>query len=136
LPEAWSKPTRFHQKDRNARWTVKFSKAKPKEDGEPQIDIAIPVFGYESHVSIQRRHGFIRRGRTSDGAAHDGARLREGLRSGQHRLRCLGRHRLSFSSQRGLSGEAGKVSRIHHKKPSGRPMPQVVADHKDDAGTR
>ena len=26
----------------DARWTVKFSKAKPKDDGAPQIDIAIP----------------------------------------------------------------------------------------------
>jgi transposase, IS5 family len=80
IPEAWKdKPAKLRQKDRDARRTVKFSKAKPKDDGEPQIDIAIPVFGYKSHVSIDRRHGVIRRGKTTDAAAHEGARLREGL---------------------------------------------------------
>jgi hypothetical protein len=73
VPDAWKdKPAKLRQKDRDARWTVTFSKAKPKEDGEPQIDMAIPVFGYKSHVSIDRRHGIIRRGRTSDAAAREG----------------------------------------------------------------
>ena len=65
IPEAWKdKPAKLRQKDRDARWTVKFSKAKPTQDGEPQIDIAIPVFGYKSHISIDRRHGVIRRARS------------------------------------------------------------------------
>ena len=38
------------QKDTDARWTMKFSKAKPADDGKSPIDIAIPVFGYKSHV--------------------------------------------------------------------------------------
>lgn len=42
-------------------------------------DIAIPVFGYKAHIAIDRRHGVIRRRLVSDAAAHDGARLREGL---------------------------------------------------------
>ena len=73
------KPVKARQKDTDARWTVKFSKAKPGPDGKPQIDIAIPTYGYKSHISIDRRHGVIRRGKTTDAAAHDGARLREGL---------------------------------------------------------
>ena len=40
------KPNKAAQKDVDARWTVKFSKAKPKPDGTKQIDIAIPTFGY------------------------------------------------------------------------------------------
>jgi IS5 family transposase len=80
IPEAWKdKPAKLRQKDRDARWTVKFSKAKPKDNGAPPIDIAIPVFGYKSHVSIDRRHGVIRRGKTTDATANEGARLREGL---------------------------------------------------------
>ena len=55
------KPSKAAQKDVDARWTVKFSKAKPKEDGTAQVDIAIPVFGYKSHISIDRRHGIILR---------------------------------------------------------------------------
>ena len=41
----------------------------------PQIDLAVPAFGYKNHVSIDRRHGLIRRWTTTDAAAHDGARL-------------------------------------------------------------
>jgi hypothetical protein len=36
---------------------VKFSKAKPREDGAPQVDLAVPAFGYKNHVAIDRRHG-------------------------------------------------------------------------------
>ena len=53
------KPARAAQKDTDARWTVKFPKARPKADGTPQIDIAIPTFGYKSRISIDRRHGII-----------------------------------------------------------------------------
>jgi hypothetical protein len=32
--------------DRDARWTVKFTRAKPREDGtQPAVDLAIPAFG-------------------------------------------------------------------------------------------
>ena len=73
------KPAKARQKDTDARWTVKVTKARPAADGKPQIDIAIPAFGYKSHISIDRRHGIIRRAKVTDAAAHDGARLREGL---------------------------------------------------------
>lgn len=80
--DIWRKaPAKPRQKDTDARWTVKFTKAKPAESGRPQVDIAIPTFGYKSHISIDRRHGIIRRAKTTDAAAHDGARLREGARS-------------------------------------------------------
>lgn len=47
IPEDWAeKPVKLRQKYRDARWTVKFSKAKPREDGAPQIDIAVPAFGF------------------------------------------------------------------------------------------
>jgi IS5 family transposase len=61
VPEAWKdKPAKLRQKDRDARWTVKFSKAKPAGEGGPkQVDIAVPAFGYKNHASIDRHHGFI-----------------------------------------------------------------------------
>jgi len=58
--ERKAKPAKLAQKDRDARWTVNFSKAKPKEDGTTPVDIAIPAFGYKSHISTDRRHGLIR----------------------------------------------------------------------------
>ena len=50
-----------------------------RADGAAQVDIAIPVYGYKSHLSNDRAHGLIRRQLTTDSAQHDGARLREGL---------------------------------------------------------
>ncbi len=76
MPQGWAEnPARLRQKDRDARWTVKFSRAKPRQDGTPQSDIAVPAFGYKNHVSIDRRHGLVRRWSVTDAAAHDGARL-------------------------------------------------------------
>ncbi len=64
IPQAWSdKLAKLAQKDRDARWTVKFSKAKPADDGSPRIDLAVPAFGYENHIGIDRRHGLFAPGR-------------------------------------------------------------------------
>ena len=48
IPEDWkAKPAKLRQKDRDARWTVKFSKVKPDAEGKiTQRDIAVPAFGY------------------------------------------------------------------------------------------
>jgi hypothetical protein len=78
--EIWpDRPVRARQKDIDARWTVKFQEANPAADRKPQIDIAIPTFGYKSHISIDLRHRVIRRGKTTAAAARDAARLRDGL---------------------------------------------------------
>ena len=122
IPQGWAeKPAKLRQKDRDARWTVKFSKAKPRQDGTPQIDIAVPAFGYKNHISIDRRHGLIRRWTTSDAAAHDGARLAAVL--GQNTASDV----WADTAYRSAKNEAllagrGLVSRIHRKKPKGRSM--------------
>ncbi|MEL6542957.1 MAG: DDE-type integrase/transposase/recombinase, partial [Pseudomonadota bacterium] len=55
--EIWpDKPAKAAQKDTDGRWTVKYSKAKTRIDGTKQIDIAIPVYGYKSHISIDRKY--------------------------------------------------------------------------------
>jgi len=81
IPEAWkARPGKLRQKDRDARWTVKFSKAKERPDGtKPPVDIAIPGFGYQNHIGIDRAFGLIRTWMVTDAAAYEGARLREGL---------------------------------------------------------
>lgn len=127
--EIWpDKPARARQKDTDARWTVKFSKARPGPDGKPQIDIAIPTYGYKSHISIDRRHGVIRRGLTTDAAAHDGARLREGLIDPKNTASDVWADTAyrSAENERYLDG-IGKVSRIHRRKPAGRPMARHIA---------
>jgi len=122
------KPARARQKDTDGRWTVKHSKAKPAADGKPQIDIAVPTFGYKSHISIDRRHGIIRRARVTDASAHDGARLREGLIDPSNTASDVWADTAyrSAENERFLAG-TGKVSRIHRRKPKGRPMPKRTA---------
>ena len=41
--------------------------------------IAIPVYGYKSHISVDRMRGLIRRQTVTDAARHDGGQLRQGL---------------------------------------------------------
>jgi IS5 family transposase len=76
IPEDWKdRPAKLCQKDRDARWTVKFSKAKERPDGtKPKVDIAIPTFGYQNRISIDCGFGFIRRWEATDAAAYEGAR--------------------------------------------------------------
>jgi hypothetical protein len=52
VPDHWKdKPAKLAQKDRDARWTVKYTKAKPREDGSlPPVDLAIPAFGYKNRL--------------------------------------------------------------------------------------
>ncbi len=122
--EIWpEKAAKAAQKDVDARWTVKFAKARPAADGTPQIDIAIPTFGYKSHISIDRRHGVIRRQMVTDAAAHDGARLREGLIDPENTASDVWADTAyrSKANETYLAG-IGKVSRIHRKKPRGKPM--------------
>lgn len=81
VPDGWKdKPAKQRQKDRDARWTVKSTKGRPREDGStPPVDLAILVFGYKNHISIDRGFGFIRKWRATDAAAYAGWLLREGL---------------------------------------------------------
>lgn len=128
VPQAWkAKPAKLRQKDRDARWTVKFAKARPKEDGTRQVDIAIPVFGYKSHISVDRRHGLIRRQKVTDASAADGARLREGLVGKNNTASSV----WADSAYRSRANEEylqqhGKVSRIHRRRPAGKPMPKAM----------
>jgi IS5 family transposase len=71
-PADWSRHKRA-QKDRDARWTLKRGRAKPKSEGMQRqaIQIAVPIFGYKSHIGIDRRHGLIRRWTVTDAAQHD-----------------------------------------------------------------
>ena len=119
---------KVRQKDTDARWTMKFSKAKPAEGGRPQVDIAIPVFGDKSHISIDRRHGIIRRAKVTDAAAHDGARLREGLIDPNNTASDVWADSAcrSAENERFLA-RVGKVSRIHRRKSAGKPMPRHTA---------
>jgi IS5 family transposase len=124
IPEDWKdKPAKLHQKDRDARWTVKFSKAKVADEGKAlQRDIAIPAFGYQNHAAIDRLHGFIRGWNLTSASADDGAQLRNVLDRSN-----TGSTVWADTAYRSQKNEAwlqknGYFSDIHHKKPKGWPM--------------
>ena len=127
--EIWpDEPAKAAQKDTDARWTVKFSKAKPEADGMVrQRDIAIPAFGYKNHASIDRHGGFIRGWTVTGASAHDGAQLRNVLNRSN-----TGSTVWADTAYRSKKNEAwmkrcGYVSDIHHKKPRNRPMSEATS---------
>lgn len=128
--EIWpDEPNKAAQKDTNARWTVKQGKAPaPGPDGKTPPAISIPVFGYKDHIGIDRRFGFIRTQKVTDAAAHDGARLREGLIDPENTASDV----WADSAYRSAKNEEyleglSKKSRIHRKKPNGKPMSRATA---------
>ncbi len=125
IPEGWTdKPAKLAQKDRDARWTVKFTKAKPYQDGsKPPVDIAIPSFGYKNHIGIDRRHGLIRAWSVTNAAAHDGARLAEVLDKTNTASDVWADTAYRSAKNEAHLAKQGLVSRIHVKKPKGKPMP-------------
>jgi IS5 family transposase len=128
VPDAWrAQPAKLAQKDRDARWTIKWSKAKPAEDGSKRIDLAVPAFGYKNHVGIDRRHGLIRTWTATDAARHDGAQL-PGLLSKANTSGDVWADTAyrSKANEAHLAGN-GFRSRIHRKKPPGKPMARNVA---------
>lgn len=75
IAEDWEdKPAKLSHKDRHERWTPKFTKAKRQDDGTiPWRDLAIPFFGYKSHISIDRKFQLIWKWNATDAAASNGA---------------------------------------------------------------
>jgi transposase, IS5 family len=128
VPPAWAKkPAKLRQKDRDARWTIKYTKAKPGEDGAPRVDLAIPAFGDKNHIGIDRRHRLIRRWTVTDAARHDGALLPALIdpnnTTGEVWADTAYR---SKANEKFLAGRLLR-SQIHRKKPKGKPMPRRTA---------
>ena len=70
-------PNKAHQKDVNARWTLKIGgKTRYRPDGTPLPRIALPAFGYKSHIAVDRRYGFIREAAVTSASEADGRMLR------------------------------------------------------------
>ena len=128
IPADWKdKPAKLAQKDRDARWTVKFSKAKPSDDGSPRIDIAVPSFGYKNHIGIDRRHGLIRTWTATHAARHDGAQLPNLISKANTASNVWADTAYRSKVNEQHLAENGLRSQIHRKKPQRKPMPVNVA---------
>jgi transposase, IS5 family len=128
IPPAWAgKPAKLRQKDRDARWTVKYTKAKPNEETGPRVDLAVPAFGYKNHLGIDRRHRLIRTWRVTDAARHDGALLPELIDPNNTAGEVWAD--TAYRSKANEAFLAGRLlrSQIHRKKPKGKPMPRRTA---------
>src|ERR1700753_1738987 len=128
IPPEWAnKPAKLRQKDRDARWTVKYTKAKPSTDGAPRVDLAIPAFGYKNHIGIDRWHGLIRTWITTDASRHDGAVLPELIDRNNTASEVWAD--TAYHSQANEKYLADRLlrSQIHRKKPKGKPMPRRIA---------
>lgn len=130
VPSDW-KPAKVRQKDRDARWTVKYSKAKVKDGADPRtpkpVDLAIPMFGYKNHIGIDKAHGLIRTWQTSAANAHDGARLPD-LVSKQNTASGVWADTAYRSKKNEAFLKRGMfTSHVHQKKPPKKPMPEHIA---------
>lgn len=126
--EIWpDEPARAAQKDTDARWTLKFAKARPTVDGKPGIDIAIPSFGYKSSISICRAFGFIRKCKVTDGARFDGRMLRDVVTNDNTASDVWADTAYRSQANEKWLRRQSRVSRIHRRKPLGKPMPERTA---------
>jgi IS5 family transposase len=93
----------------------------------PPVDLAIPAFGYRNHIAIDRRFGLIRKWLSTDAAAHEGSRLREGLLDKTNTAAAVwGDTAYRSAANEAFMAENGFVSRVHRKKPANRPMSRAV----------
>ena len=91
----------------------------------PTTDLAIPFFGYKSHVSIDRKFRFIRKWKTTHAAASDGARLREGLLDKTNTTSTVWADTAYCSkANEDFMEKQGFASKVHRKKLHLKPMPR------------
>lgn len=123
IPQAWKdKPAKLAQKDRDARWTLKRGRKKTDAQGKPYPEIAVPEFGYKNHISTDRRHGLIRRYEVSDAARTDGRMLPRLLDKTNTASDVWGDTAYRSKRNERHLARNGFVSRVHTRKPRGRPM--------------
>ena len=123
------KPNTAHHKDVDARWTVKIgSKIRYHLDGAALPQIATPVFGYKSHISITGRFGFIREASVTSAADVDRRQLRGVIDTSNTAgdVRARKRNSRSQKDEAWLSRNM-LTSHTHRRKPNGNPMPEHMA---------
>jgi len=121
IPKDWqTKPHKLAQKDRDARWVVKYSKTKDKKKG---VDLAIPMFGYKNHISTDCRFGFIRKSDVTAANAFDGSLLPNILDKDNTCMDVYGDTAYNTQDNQTHINNNGFRSKLHCKKPKRKPMP-------------
>ncbi|SNY93005.1 Transposase [Cohaesibacter sp. ES.047] len=127
--EIWpDQPNKAAQKDTNARWTLKVGgKVRYRPDGTPLPQIALPVFGYKNHISIDRKFGFIRGSTVTSAADADGRQLRHVLRKDNTASDVWADSAYRSQSNEKWLASNMLTSQIHRRKPAGKPMSQATS---------
>lgn len=100
------------------------------------MEIAVPVYGYKSHIGTDRRHRLIRTWSVTHAAAYDGRELpglldrtntRSSVWAGEPASATgssepANAYRSARNERR--TARAGLVSKVHFRKPRGKPMPE------------
>ena len=127
--EIWpDEPAKAAQKEVNARWTLKIGgKIRHRPDGTPLPMIAMPVLGYKSHISIDRRFGFNREAAVRSASAPDGRQLKRLVSRDNTGSEVWADS--AYRSQKNEKWLADRMltSRIQRRKPAGKPVPEATA---------
>lgn len=130
IPQDW-KPAKIRQKDRDARWSIKYTKAKVREGADPKaakpVDLAIPMFGYKNHIGIDRAHGLIRTWDASAANAHDGARLPDLISKDNTASGVWADTAYRSKKNEAFLARGMFTSNIHQKRLPRRPLPERIA---------
>ena len=109
-------------------WTLKVGgKIRYRPDGSPLPQIAQPVFGYKTHIVIDRRYGFIRASAVTSAAEADGRMLRRLVTTDNTSSEIWAD--TAYRSEQNEEWLATRLltSRIHRRKPKGKPMSKATA---------
>ena len=126
IPEDWAaRPAKLRQKDRDGRWTLKRGRRKKRPDGSLMMEIATPAYGYKSHIGTDRRYRFIRTWTVTDAARHDGRELGGLLDKTNTAAPVWADTAYRSKKNENKIARAGLVSKVHFRKPPGKPMPEA-----------
>ena len=121
IPTDWqAKPHKLAQKDRDARWIVKYTKAKNETKGA--VNLAIPFFGYKNHLSTDRWFGFIRKSEVTSANVFDGHILPNLLDSANTCRDVYGDTAYKTEENQTHLEKRGFRFKLHCKKPKRKPM--------------
>ena len=122
-----NEPDRAAQEDVDARWTLKNGgRVRYRPDGTPLPMIAIPTLGYRSHISIDRRSGLIGEATVTSATQADGRQPRHVVGKGNTAPDVWADSACRSSSKGKWPAGQMLTSRIHRRKPKGKPMSQVT----------
>ena len=126
IPAEWAaRPAKLRQKDRDGRWTLKRGRRKKRPDGSLMMEIATPAYGYKSHIGTDRRFRFIRTWTVTDAARYDGRELGGLLDKSNTASPVWADTAYRSRKNEKKIASAGLVSKVHFRKPPGKPMPEA-----------